>query len=388
MEKRDRFFYSLSLAGALAIFSSTMAKNPVLAPFARSLGADTALLGLIAAASTLPGILASLPAGSLSDILGRRKVMYTAGFIFATAPFLYLLVNDPVSLMIVRFYHGFATAIFGTVATAAIVDIFPLEKGARLSFYSAATIVGRGAAPFIGGAIILITNNNYRDVYWAVGLAGISALVALMALYGRTTEDKVRPRRGPLIDQLRSIITNRPALVASSAEASQYLAYGAFEVFSVDYALHMGLDPLWWALIGGAQLVTVILTKPMVGRISDRKGRNGFIIGGLIACALAVLLFPLTSDGLVLVILSVLFGFGFSCVTSSTQALVSDLCTRSGSGSSMGFLNTVMDCGQFAGPIVTAFIVGNSFWYIGGFWFLAVCLMLGAAVFAAEFRRG
>jgi MFS family permease len=388
MEGRDRFFYGLSFAGALAILSSTMAKNPVLAPFARSLGADTALLGIVAAASTLPGILVSLPAGSLSDIFGRRKVIFSAAVVFATAPFLYLLVNDPTALILVRFYHGFATAIFGTVASAAIVDNFPDLKAAKLSFYSSATIIGRSVAPFIGGAVIILTNFNYRDVYWAVALAGVSALIAIVAVYDQGADRGKKERKNaPLGEQLRSIVTDRKVVVASSMEAAQYLAYGAFEVFSIDYALNNHLDPVWWALIGGSQLLVVIFTKPLIGRMSDLHGRNGFIIAGLLACALAVLLFPLTTEPLVLVALSALFGLGFSSVTSSTQALVSDLCVTSGSGSSMGFLHTVMDVGQFAGPLVLAAIIGNNLWYIGGFWFMTIILIIGAVMFAWTFRK-
>jgi MFS family permease len=387
MEPRERFFYGLSFAGALAILSSTMAKNPVLVPFARSLGADTVLLGLIAAASTLPGILVSLPAGSLSDLLGRKKVMYAAGVVFATAPLLYLVVDTPGQLMAVRFYHGFATAVFGTVASAAIVDNFPDLKAARLSFYSSATIVGRGLAPFMGGAIIVLTANNYRDVYWAVSLAGISALLAIIAVYGLGRDSGSGRAKGvPMKEQLLSIVTDSRVLVASSMEAAQYLAYGAFEVFSVDYAISIGLGAAWWALIGGAQLVTVALSKPLMGRMSDRRGRRAFIVSGLLTCALAVLLFPLTSQPVALVALSAVFGLGFSSVTSSSQALVSDLCVRSSSGSAMGFLHTIMDVGQLAGPIIISLIIGNALWYLGGFWSMAALLVLAAAVFAWTFR--
>lgn len=387
MEPRDRFFYGLSFAGALAILSSTMAKNPVLVPFARSLGADTALLGLIAAASTLPGILVSLPAGSLSDVLGRKKVMYAAGAVFATAPLLYLVVHTPGELMAVRFYHGFATAIFGTVASAAIVDNFPDLKASRLSFYSSATIVGRGLAPFIGGGIIVLTAYDYRDVYWAVALAGISAFLAILVVYGQGRDSRTRGPKGvPLRQQLLSIVTDGKVLVASSMEAAQYLAYGAFEVFSVDYAVHIGLDAVWWALIGGAQLVVVVLSKPVMGRLSDRYGRRTFILFGLLVDALAVLLFPLTAEPLVLVAMSALFGLGFSSVTSSTQALVSDLCVRSSSGSAMGFLSTIMDVGQFSGPILISLIVGNALWYLGGFWTMAAVLLVAAGAFAWTFR--
>jgi MFS family permease len=314
--------------------------------------------------------------------------MYAAGVVFATAPLLYLLVGTPGQLMAVRFYHGFATAIFGTVASAAIVDNFPDLKAARLSFYSSATIVGRGLAPFIGGGIIVLTMNDYREVYWVVAAAGISALVAIVAVYGQGRDAGVQGTRSePLRRQLLSIVTDRKVIVASSMEAAQYLAYGAFEVFSVDYAVSGGLDAVWWALIGGAQLVTVVLSKPLLGRLSDRRGRNRFIVSGLLLCALAVLLFPLTSEPVALVALSALFGLGFASVTSSSQALVSDLCVRSSSGSAMGFLHTIMDVGQFAGPIAVSLIIGNALWYVGGFWFLAVLLAVAAAVFAWTFRE-
>jgi MFS family permease len=384
MEARDRLFYGLSLAGALAILSSTMAKNPVLVPFARSLGADTAMLGLITAASTLPGILVSVPAGSLSDLLGRRKVMYSAAFVFATAPLLYLVVATPGQLMAVRFYHGFATAIFGTVASATIVDSFPDLKAARLSFYSSATVVGRGLAPFIGGGLILLTVNNYRDVYWAVSAAGIAALIAIVSVYRR---DRQPPRSGPPVRrQLGALMADRRVMVASTAEAAQFLAYGAFEVFSIDYAVNIGLGPLWWALIGGGQLVTVAAVKPLLGRLSDRQGRVRFIVGGLLAGGVAVLLFPLTKSPVPLVLLSAMFGLGFASVTSSTQALVSDLSTASQAGSTMGFLHTIMDSGQFAGPIVISLVIGEKLWYLGGFWTIAGVLAAGAAGFAWTFR--
>jgi len=61
--------------GLFAIFSSTMSKSPVLPLFAKALGATASTVGLIAAASTVVGIVASIPAGALS---GRRRQGYFA----------------------------------------------------------------------------------------------------------------------------------------------------------------------------------------------------------------------------------------------------------------------------------------------------------------------
>ena len=128
-------FTVLCIVGLFAILSSTMSKNPVLKLFATSLEAPAELVGLIASASTIPGILISLPAASLSDIIGRRKLLLFSAFVFASAPFLYLFVTSWWQLIPIRFYHGFATAVFVPVAEAATAEMFPAKRGERISIF-------------------------------------------------------------------------------------------------------------------------------------------------------------------------------------------------------------------------------------------------------------
>src|SRR5512139_174525 len=93
MKNRISPFLLRCVMGGLAIFSSTMAKNPALPLFIRSMGVPVSTVGFIAAASTVVGIVVSLPAGILSDLIGRRRVLLLAAIVFATAPFLYLLIT-------------------------------------------------------------------------------------------------------------------------------------------------------------------------------------------------------------------------------------------------------------------------------------------------------
>jgi DHA1 family multidrug resistance protein-like MFS transporter len=179
-------FITLCLMGGLAIFSSTMAKNPALPLFVRSMGVPVSTLGLIAAASTVVGIVVSLPAGILSDLIGRRRVILAAAVVFATAPFLYLLITQPWQLVLVRIYHGLATAILGPVALAVVADTYQKGRGERMAWYSSATMVGRFIAPFVGG--LLIFGDNFHWVYVADGVAGVLALLAAIRLPGTTTD--------------------------------------------------------------------------------------------------------------------------------------------------------------------------------------------------------
>lgn len=143
--------YYLSLMGFFAIFSTTIARNPVLPLFVQALGGGDSFLGLIAAISPLAGILFSFPIGVLSDHVGRRRLLIASGRVFVLAPVFYLVILNPLWLIPARFFHGTATAILGPVVSSIIAERFPATKGGVLGTYSSATLAGRSLAPFAGG---------------------------------------------------------------------------------------------------------------------------------------------------------------------------------------------------------------------------------------------
>lgn len=371
------FFVLIALTGGLAILSSTMSKTPVLPLFAESLSATPAEIGWIVIVSTIPGILVSFPAGALSDFLGHRRVLLASLLVFATAPFLYLFVDSAWQLMAVRFYHGFATAIFGTVATAAIAGHYTADRAARLSTYSSITIVGRSVAPFLGGALISMA--SFGAVYVACAVSGVLALAAGMFLRDSAPGKKQNAERPHFWKSLMTVLRDRGIMLVSLVEAAQYLAFGAIEAFLALYAASLGIPAWQIGIILGVQLVSIVFMKPLMGRVSDRVGRRRVIVPGLLVGSASIALLPFMSGFVGLSLLSLAFGLGFATVTSSTAALVADL-TRDGRfGSSMGVLRTVMDVGQSIGPVLTGWMVVVA-GYDEAFMLLAAILAAAAVV--------
>ena len=375
----NRHFIALiSVVGALAILSSTMSKTPVLPLFSHYLGASPAEIGWIVMASTIPGILISFPAGVLSDFLGKKVVILASLFIFATAPFAYLLVSEVWELIAVRFYHGFATAVFGTVASAAIAERYVKDRAQKMSAYSSATIVGRSVAPFLGG--LLISLASFEMVYWACGISALLALIIgiLLPEEGKATLTmQVRPS---VIDGLKAVLKDRYIMATSMVEASQYLVFGAIEAFLALFATSLGFPAWEIGIILGVQLVSIVFVKPLMGSVSDKVGREYVIIPGLLVAGLSVLILPYFSSLAGLTIVSAIFGIGFASVTSSTSALVADLTKNQAFGSSMGVLRTVMDIGQSIGPVLTGWMVGR-YGYNAAFALLAGILLAAAVLF-------
>lgn len=370
---RPSFFVLIALVGAFAIFSSTLSKTPVLPLFAHALHASPTEIGWIVMASTLPGILISYPAGALADLIGRRRVLIASLIVFASAPFLYLAVHTVGQLIAVRFYHGFATAIFGTVAMAAIAARYPDERAARLSAYSSLTIAGRSAAPFVGGALLSLA--SFSAVYIACAISGVLAL--LIGLRLGDTPVAAREQKPQFWRSLVSVLCERRILLVSAIEASQYLVFGAIEAFLALYAATLGLPAWQIGSVLGVQLLGVVLLKPLMGRLSDRSGRLTVILPGLLLGAVSVALLPYATQLASLAVLSVLFGLGFAGVTSSTTALVADLSAEGRYGASLGVLATLMDIGQAAGPVLTGAVVAYA-GYASAFRLLAAILLAAA----------
>ncbi len=383
-------FVLLCIMGGLAIFSSTMAKNPVLPLFIRALEVPMATVGFIAAASTVVGIVVSLPAGVLSDIIGRRRVILIAAVVFATAPFLYLLVSLPWQLVMVRIYHGLATAILGPVAMAAVADTFDRRRGERMGWYSSATMVGRFLAPFVGGALIF--GDDFRWVYLATGVIGTLSLVAALRLPLPTATagslgEALKRGRGELWGDIKAILTHRGILATSAVEAVQYFAFGCLEVFLPIY-LHeqAGFQPLGIGLLFTIQIVVATLTKPVMGRLSDRYGRVPMIMAGLVLGGITMTFMTYSSNYLVLAVLIGLFGLGLATVTASSAALVADLSQAASYGGALGVLSSVMDIGHSTGPMVGGLLI-SAYRYKTAFGAVGAGLVLASLVFGLIMRR-
>jgi DHA1 family multidrug resistance protein-like MFS transporter len=377
----------LCAAGFVAYCSYAICRTPLLPLFARDLGAGPALIGFVMGASTLTGIVVKLPAGALSDVFGRRRLLLAGALVFATLPFTYLLASTLVVLVLLRFVHGSATAIFGPVASASLSDIAPATKrGTWLSTYSTAQGAGQALGPVLAG--YLIAAGRFDLAFAAAGLIGIGAPVIVAGWRGHS---EVRSHREPWQEFKRGIAEvgrDRLVLVTSGAQAAQFVLNGTLNAFLPLYGREvLGLTVTQLGWLFGVQTVTTLAVRPAIGYLSDRLGRRWVIVTGLVVCSAAVLLVSVATNVSEIVTAVLAYAAGVATTTAATSAYITDMTRRARYGAAHGVFGTIYDVGDALGPIVAGILVA-AVGYTRMFQVMAAVAFTIAAAFAVASRIG
>ena len=118
------------------------------------------------------------------------------------------------------------------------------------------------------------------------------------------------------------------------------------------YAESLGASGLWLGVIFAAFPISRILTTPVFGRLSDRKGRKPFISIGLLAYGIVSFGFIYTNTVFQLVLMRFLHGLAGALILPIAQAYVGDISPPGEEGKWMGYANAAFFSGFGFGPLM------------------------------------
>lgn len=368
-KKYQALGWYLAAIGFLGIFSTTISKNPVLPLLVDKLGGKSDVLGLISAMSPLTGILVSFPIGYMSDSIKKKKLLVISATIFVIAPLLYLVVNEPLWLIPVRFFHGMATAIMGPVATAMIVQMYEKNKAEKLGIYSSATLYGRTIAPLVGGLILSsgVSNSliNFRLVYLTAFVASLPILIMVILMPGNS-EIKIKKVDFGEMKQILMYFLNQRKLISTTAvEMATYFTYGVLEAYLPIFLINKGVQPSKIGLIFSMQIILVAISKPFFGKLADRIDKRRQILGGATLMGIAVILTSLSFDFVTTAGSILIYALGMSLSTIATGTYIAEQVDRDKQGSALGLLSSLMDVGQTFGPFLIGMIISVTSYNFG-----------------------
>ncbi|MBU0485055.1 MAG: MFS transporter [Proteobacteria bacterium] len=147
------------------------------------------------------------------------------------------------------------------------------------------------------------------------------------------------------------------------------------------FAESLGAGGLTLGIIVAAFSLTRGFCQPVVGNLSDRWGRKGFLLSGLCVYGLVGLLMPAATSLGMLILIRALHGVGSAMIVPVAMAYVADLSPVGLEGRYMGLLNVAIFSGIGCGPLIGGFCtdrwgMASAFYVMAGLSFLAMLLVM------------
>ena len=149
------------------------------------------------------------------------------------------------------------------------------------------------------------------------------------------------------------------------------------------YLRDRGLTLALVGVVVSASLLAQGIGQWPAGWLSDRMGRRGLMVGGLVAAALASFLFIVPMPVGLLIGLRVVQGLGFAAAMPAQRAAVADLVPASELGLAYGWLSGARISGLIVGPALGGVLAVFGRWTV--FAVTGGALLAGAAVAMATF---
>ena len=369
-----------------AAFFDLFVQFPTIAPYAESLGASAALVGLIVAAYSFTNLFGNLGAGYILDRWGRRSPMLLGMAITVIAVFSYSLVQTPEQMMVARAVHGIGAAVLAPGAFSIIGDRTPSDRWGRAMGLTGALIA---VAALIGPP----TAGILRDIWGANVVFYVDSafiLITLIAFLLITRDASLMPpaEESAQPASQRGGRTRKPAL---------WSAYAAAFAITVGIGVLVTHLPLMLEeqgetaarsgySFGVYALVAMLVMASPISRAGDRYGRFGPLMLGLIGVAAGLaLLGVLEGYGGVVVGMAV-FGLGYGLVFPAATALVASATGADQRGMAFGVFYAVYSFGVVVGASGSGRLAAISDDLVGLPFLVAAAVVLAAVPLVAVLR--
>lgn len=335
----------LALVGTVVLLDTTFfaAIAPLLPSYAAELSLSKAAAGVLTASYAAGTLLASVPAGYLAARRGPRTAVLVGLILLSGSSLVFAFADGIVLLDLARFVQGVGGACSWAGGLAWVMRAAaPGARGGAVGAVMAAAIAGVALGPVLG-ATARVTSPEL--VFTLV--AALAAVLAAWAALTPALPGSVPPALGALARSL----TRPPVLASFALVALPALYSGTLEVLAPLRLDQLGASAI---AIGAVFLVAALVEAaitPLVGRVSDRRGRRVPLRAGLAAAVPAALVLALPGSVGVVALAVVATAGVLAVFWAPAMALASDAAEASGldQGFAGGVISLAWAGGQVAG---------------------------------------
>ena len=335
--------------------------------YVQLLGASVAYIGLFTAAFTAANATLSQRFGSLSDKIGRKRLIQAGLLADVVLGTLTGIVWNWAPLLVIRVLNGVATAAVAAPSEASLVDQIPKERmGEALGFYLTLSMIGFNMGPVFGGAIQNLCSDviglgvewSYRIPYFVDSLL---ALIAFFLVWWGVEETRGKRSSEVTLKQEEHVELSKKVTFSLRILYISSLSIG----FAVGFIIPISVLYFGDTFNATSLQIGVILSMSgfvgltcnlLAGRISDRVGRKPIIALGNLPSRLATIALPFAPNLVSAAGITVFRSFGHNVAMPAPRALRADLIPEKVRGKLFGRFAAFFSLGAILGPVLSTWL--------------------------------
>lgn len=334
-------------------FFDLFAQLPIVAPFARQLGADPLVTSITVASYDASNLLGNLAAGFVLLGLGKQRTLVIGLLVSGMALALYGIVDTPLQFGVIRAVHGLGQAVLSPGAFTLLSDSVTAGRraqamGTAAAFIAIAAVIG----PPLSGIVATRTDPGYVFAGVAVLMVVAAAVIAVFAR-GIDGEAPVESAGRQVRDGSFLAVLLRPQLVVAYVSCLAWTAGIGTLVVHLPLLLEARGVPASarGSAFGVYALVALVLFARPAPWLIDRFGRLRTLgVGlGLIGVSLVSLAFA-SGTGEVYGSMA-LFGCGFGLLFPAATAYLADQTVPGERGVAYGVFYAAYSLGVVVGEV-------------------------------------
>jgi MFS family permease len=337
---------------------------PLLARDVFGLEGFTAALTFIVAFG-LTKALTNLVAGMLADRFGRKPVLVAGWLVGLPVPLLLIWAPTWTWVIVANVLLGVNQGLTWSTTVIMKIDLVgPVRRGLAMGLNEASGYLAVAATALATG--FLASETGLRPAPFLLGLAYAGLGLGASALFVRETRDHAR---GEALTQqrpswpeviLRTTLRDRSLSAASQAglvnNLNDAMAWGVLPLL---YAA-AGLSLAEIGILAGAYPAIWAVSQIGTGALSDRIGRKGLIVAGMLIQAMAIAGIAGSSTFGPWLIAAAMLGLGTAMVYPTLLAAVADVAEPAWRASAVGVYRLWRDLGFVAGALLVGVVADRA----------------------------
>ena len=324
--------------------------NSLLSVYANSLGAPASVIGLLMGAFAYASIALRFVSAPIMDTYNRKYIVIIATLMMAAAFIGFGMSKSIPALICFRLLQGCGMAFGNACCMAMVSELIPRDKySAGLGYYSLAQVTCQMLGPYIG--LWLSGKVGYSMTFTINGC--LMLVAAILAVQIKIQFKRTKKLNFSIKNTIAKEVIPQSSILFMLNTGSTITGS-----FLIVYAYSRGVTGNI-GLFFAVSACTMLVTRPIVGRLTDRYGVVKVSIPALLSNVIAFVVISYSQALWSFLLAGLIAGCGYGACQPAIQALSMKAVPneRRGSASSTNFIG--QDLGNIVGPFIGGLIAQN-----------------------------